>query len=115
MGFLHDRQTGIELAIEEKREILVMTEKDNIEFRDRGFVMKRGIIILLVLFVLIACFCTNTSHGFTKEVKVAEGLIEVVSWDSIQVKGKTFYISEALIKDNVGRDVSKIFYLRHHS
>jgi hypothetical protein len=29
-------KAGIELAIEEKRKLLVMTGKDSIEFRDRG-------------------------------------------------------------------------------
>lgn len=98
-------KTGIELANRRKKgKLLVMTGKGSLEFRDRGFVMKKSIIIFCVL---MAFFTVSVSYSYEREIKTVEGLIESVTDDSIKVRGRYYDFTGVPLEDASGKNVQK--------
>ncbi len=60
-------------------------------------------LILPLLLIIVVPAISNSAE----KVRVKEGLIENVTFDSIEVNGEYYYISGVPLKDASGEDLSK--------
>ena len=71
------------------------------KMKTKGFALI--VLPVFVFAILIVSFC------YASKVRVVEGLIENVTYDSIEVRGKYYNISGVPLKDSSGRDLSKAY------
>jgi len=65
-----------------------------------------SLILTLLLFIGVPAI-SNSADKTDKEIRVVEGLIENVTDDSIEVRGKYYNISGVPLKDASDKDLSK--------
>ncbi|OIP60650.1 MAG: hypothetical protein AUK38_02765 [Nitrospirae bacterium CG2_30_41_42] len=69
--------------------------------KTKGFALI--VLPVFVFAILIVSFC------YASKVRVVEGLIQDITYDSIEVRGKYYNISGVPLKDASGRNLSKAY------